>query len=75
MHLYRRKYTSNLDSVERFIRDQLSKSGEMHGYRWMHITCIRHGIVVSQDTVRLLLQILDPIGVDQRKRRRLMRRQ
>ena len=59
---------------ERFIRDQLSKSGEMHGYRWMHMKCIQHGIVVSQDTVRLLLQLLDPIGVDQRKRRRLRRR-
>ena len=37
--------------------------------------CIHNGIVVSQDTVRLLLKILDPIGVDKRKRRRLRRRQ
>ena len=35
---------------------------------------IHHGIVVSQDTVYLLLQILDPIGVDQRKPRRLRHR-
>ena len=73
-HLYRRKHISNIEDVIRFIQDQLDKSGQMHGYRWMHFKCIQNGLTVSQDAVRLLLQILDPAGVAQRKRRRLRRR-
>lgn len=30
-HLYRRKHFSSTDDVIRFIRDQLDKSGQMHG--------------------------------------------
>ena len=74
MHLYRRKFKSSNAEVTMFLQDQLNKSGKMHGYRWMHFKCIQHGLVVTQDTVRLLLQILDPAGVEQRKQRRLKRR-
>ena len=69
--LYRRKHKSSNDRVIGFLQDQLRKSGKLHGYRWMHFKCIQNGLVVTQDTVRFLLQILDPAGVEQRKRRRL----
>ena len=77
MDLYRRKNMSDLVHVALYIvhcTDQLSKSGQLHGYRWMHLKCLHHGFTVTQETVRLLLQILDPAGVELRRRRRLIRR-
>lgn len=41
----------------------------------MHLKCLQEGFVVRQETVRVLLKILDPNGVNLRKRRRLRRRQ
>ncbi|XP_067660094.1 uncharacterized protein [Haliotis asinina] len=41
----------------------------------MHLKCLQSGICVPRDVVMLLLQILDPEGVEARKRRRLRRRQ
>ena len=46
----------------------------MHGYRWMHLKCLEKGFVVDQETNRFLLHIIDPIGIEYRKRRRLRRR-
>ena len=72
--LYRRKHTDILD-VALFILDTISNtSGKLHGYRWMHTKCVCNGFCVSRETVRLLLQILDPESVNQRRRRRLQRR-
>lgn len=73
--LFRRKHFSDLGSVANFIEDQLVKSGQMHGYRWMHLKCIQHGFSVTQEIVRELLLLLDPEGVEIRKRKRLRRRQ
>ena len=72
---YRRKYTSPILDVTLFILEILRGSGKLHGYRWMHAKCIADGIVVSYHVVRHLLSILDPEGVDKRKKRRLRRRQ
>ena len=36
-----------------------------------HSNCVDNGLVVSKDAVRHLLSILDPDGVDRRRRRRL----
>ncbi|CAH0551685.1 unnamed protein product [Brassicogethes aeneus] len=72
---YGRRNFSNPNTVAAFIESQLSGSGQMHGYRWMHLKCIQHGLVVTQETVRELLKLLDPTGVDIRKRKRLRRRQ
>lgn len=41
----------------------------------MHLKCVQHGLVVSRETVRIILKELDPDGVLLRKRRRLKRRQ
>lgn len=73
--LYRRKYFSNLEHVANFIEDQIMTSGQLHGYRWMHLKCIQHGLIVTQDIVRELLNLFDPVGADLRRRKRLRRRQ
>ena len=73
LSLYRRKHSDILD-VAVFILERLQSSSQLHGYRWMHSECIDNDLSVSRNTVRLLLQILDPGGVDQRRRRRLQRR-
>lgn len=73
--LYRRKRFSNLETVLEFVNNQLEKSGYLHGYRWMHLKCIQAGLVVTQNTIREILWLLDPQGVDIRKRKRLRRRQ
>lgn len=75
MNLYRRKNYSDLDTVLTFIQEELTKSGQLHGYRWMHLKCIQHGLTVTRETVREFLLLLDPKGVDLRKRKRLRRRQ
>lgn len=40
----------------------------------MHLKCIQNGINIDKETVRHLLGVLDPIGLEYRSRRRLRRR-
>ena len=56
-----------------FILDSLQNYGRLHGYRWIHSVCRKWASSV-QDNGRHLLNILDPNGVDRRRRRRLQRR-
>jgi hypothetical protein len=72
--LYRRKDYSDFDDLVRFLEGQVASSGQLHGYRFMHVKCINNGLVVSRETVRIILRILDPVGVELRRRRRLVRR-
>lgn len=72
--MYRRKHHTPLDEVVDYIESVLRTSGQLHGYRWIHLKCIRHGLNVDKETVRLVLQVLDPEGVEYRRRRRLRRR-
>ena len=37
----------------------------------MHSKCLQHGFSVTQEIVRLLLHVIDPEGVDYRKRHHL----
>ena len=71
--LYRRKHSDLLD-VALFITEAVESSSEMLGYRMMHLKCVHEGLSVSQNDVRLLLQIIDPDGVSLHSRRRLKRR-
>ncbi|XP_049322555.1 uncharacterized protein LOC125806138 [Astyanax mexicanus] len=71
--LYRRRY-DNIEEVIDFIIDQLQGSGRMHGYRWMYTKCVRRGIRVRKEDVRILLALLDPVSSQARQRRRLSRR-
>lgn len=74
LRLFRKINFSDDVSVAAFIERQLLQSGQMHGYRWMHLKCRHAGFTVTQETVRVLLSILDPRGVAIRKHRRLQRR-
>lgn len=75
LRLYRRKHFSPLENVVSFLEEEIQKSGQLHGYRWMHLKCLQKNFTVTQETVRLLLKALDPAGVDLRSRKRLRRRQ
>ena len=72
--LYRRKNWSDILDVALYLVEQLEIAGQLHGYKLLHLKCIQNGFVVNQNTVRLLLHILDPNGISTRKRNRLRRR-
>ena len=73
-NLSRRKNKTNILEVAMFIQEEVEKSGQLHGYKLMHLKCIHRGYVVTQETVRLLLHIIDPEGIAIRRRGRLRRR-
>lgn len=75
LKLFRRKEKSDIIDVALYITKQCRETGRDHGYRWMHRKCISEGFVVSQHIVRCLLLIIDPLGVSNRRKRRLRRRQ
>lgn len=75
MGLFRRKSYTSIETVRRFLVNQLSSSGQMPGYKWIHRRCIQRGIVVKQSTILHLMHLLDPEGIRVRKRKRLRRRQ
>lgn len=75
LNLDRRKHFSNIMDIYTFFKNALQSHGELHGYRWMHLKCLQNGMVVTQEVVRILLQFIDPVGVEIRTRRRLRRRQ
>ncbi|KAJ8307126.1 hypothetical protein KUTeg_015210 [Tegillarca granosa] len=52
----------------------LRESSRLYGYKFMHLKSIQHGFVVNQETVRLLMHFLDPVGIEHRRRGRLQRR-
>ncbi len=72
--LFRKKYFSDILDVCIFVQQELQGSGQSFGYRWLHLRAIQAGFVVSQDTIRQLLKLLDPHGVSLRSRRILHRR-
>lgn len=72
--LYRRKYFTDLEVILSFLQEEVQKSPQLHGYRWMHLRCLQQGFTVTQNAIRLTLKEVDPHGVDIRKRRRLRRR-
>lgn len=75
LNLYRKKNFTDIADVYNFIERNIQVHGQLHGYRWMHLKCLQNNIVVTQKIVRQLLQIIDPVGVDIRSRRRLRRKQ
>lgn len=72
--LFRRKQHTDLEEVMAFIQQEIHRSGQMQGYRWLHLRAIQTGYVVQQDTVRRIISLLDPQGVATRKAQRLRRR-
>lgn len=50
-------------------------NGQMQGYHWLHLRAVQRGFVVSQETIRCIIKLVDPQGVELRRARRLRRRQ
>ena len=71
--LGRRTNYCNLQDAVSFKDSELQGSGMLNGYRWMHSKCIQAGLNITRETVRIILSILDPHGVELRSRRRLVR--
>lgn len=74
LRLFRRKNYTDLEEVAAFLQSAITGNGRQ-GYRWLHLRAIQQGYVVSQDTIRQLVKLLDPDGVAKRRARRLSRRQ
>ncbi|KAJ8024871.1 hypothetical protein HOLleu_34905 [Holothuria leucospilota] len=72
--LFRRNRFVNIEEILLFIHNELQGSAQLHGYRWMHLRCIQNGYSVSREMVREIIRVLDPEGVELRRRRRLVRR-
>ena len=72
MGLYRRMQHSPLQDLVDFIHNEVKHSGQQLGYRFMHMKCTRAGLHVSQKMVAEALRIIDPEGVELRKRRRVI---
>ena len=71
----RRRDPSDLRDVFSAVDEELSKSGDMVGYRQMTQRLqVDHKLVVGRETVRELLKVCDPEGVERRSKHRLKRR-
>ena len=73
--LFRRKNQTDLDQVLAFVQNEILTNGQMQGYHWLHLRAVQQGFVVSQDTIRRIIKLVDPQGVELRRARRLRRRQ
>lgn len=69
----RRKY-DQLADVVMFIQNELRGSGALHGYRMMYAKCTEAGLSVRKEDIRVIMGDLDPLGVETRMARRLVRR-
>ena len=74
LNLHRYGHHSPLADVVNFISNEIDRSGQQHGYRFMYKKCLSAGLRVNRDTVMEALRLIDPDGVDLRKRHRLIRR-
>ena len=68
--LYRHKEYSDILDVSIYLMELLRNSNKSNGYKFVHLNCIQKGFDIRQETVRLLLQIVDPAGVEHRRSRR-----
>lgn len=58
---------SDLLEVALILEGKLKIADKLHGYKLMHLQCMKSGYTVTQETVRLLLKIIDPQGVQLRR--------
>ena len=64
LSLTRKNYFFCEQSVFDFVNNQLEKSEQSHGYRWMHQKCKLNGFKVKRVDIRLLLKVVDQHDVD-----------
>ena len=74
-NLQRRGNHSNINTVIKFIQDELKGCSSCFGYQYMLQKLRSSGLTADKETIRLILKSLDPVGVDKRKRRKLKRRE
>lgn len=75
LSLYRRKNYSPLEIVQSAVIEELSGSGQHCGYRTMCQTLRqKHNLTVRRQDVMFMMADLDPLGIEQRSRRRFVRR-
>ena len=73
--LCRRINHSDIKEVIAAVERELDGSGSLIGYRQMHQRLlVDYGLVVSRETVRHALKLLDPDGVERRSQHKLKRR-
>jgi hypothetical protein len=74
--LKRRGNQENQMNVITAIESELNGSGNCVGYRQMHQRMqVKYGFAAARETVRIILKVLDPHGVETRSRRRLRRQE
>ncbi len=62
---------TDLLEIALFLMNELDRYGKLHGYKLLHLKCIQAGFVVSQSVIRHLLGVLDPGGVQMRRKNRI----
>ena len=73
--LGRRRNLSPANDVYKAVQSELNGSGNIIGYRAMHQRLRNcHKLIISRETVRQALKILDPAGVEARSKHCLKRR-
>ncbi|KAF7653483.1 hypothetical protein LDENG_00082350, partial [Lucifuga dentata] len=71
LRLFRRKNHTNVEEVAAFLQTEIGGNGQIQRYRWLHLRAVQRGYVVTQDTIRQLIKLLDPVGVELRRAQRL----
>lgn len=64
-----------MEEVLAFVQHEIMTNGQMQGYGWLHLRAVQRGFVVSQDTIRRIIKLVDPQGVELRRTPRLRRHQ
>ena len=73
--LFQRKNHTDLEEIASFVEEEMAGSGRLQGYWCFHLHAIQRGFVVSQETMRMIIKILDPEGVELQRARCLQHQQ
>ena len=66
---------SNINTVIKFVTEELKGSSSCFGYQYMLQKLRSSRLTANKETVRIMLKSLDPVGVDKNKRWKLTRRE
>eukprot|EP00112_Aurelia_sp_Birch-Aquarium-sp1_P017080 Seg3932.3 transcript_id=Seg3932.3/GoldUCD/mRNA.D3Y31 product="hypothetical protein" protein_id=Seg3932.3/GoldUCD/D3Y31 len=74
LSLTRRKAKTPLSHVINQVIVELKESGSSLGYRSIHQRLIEKGVQTDRETIRICLNVIDPVGVELRSTHQLRRR-
>ncbi|XP_057308116.1 uncharacterized protein LOC130646002 [Hydractinia symbiolongicarpus] len=74
LNLYRKGHVSDTKDLIEFVREELNGSGSCVSYRQMHHRCVNNGLRVNRSSVAAAMSVIDPEGVECRRRKYLRRR-